>query len=245
MSNKTKNVSMNILKSVKEKSLYVAAVLAVGVAMSGYFVYRGISKYAEKDRCVTVKGLSEREVLANRVTWPMSIALEGNDLQLLLKELIAEKDTVMKFLSENGMENEELSVSVPDIADRSEYDDYKKGRLKRYRVSLDVTINSKKVQEVTQLMNLLPDLYAKGVCVSSEDYRIQYDYVDLSNLKPTMVEEATKDARKVAEKFALDAECSLGSIINATQGTFSIEDNYHRPQYKQIRVVTTVSYYLK
>ena len=63
--------------------------------------------------------------------------------------------------------------------------------------------------------------------------------------KDYTVEEATKDARKVAEKFAKDAGCQLGSIINATQGQFTVEEEYYRPQYKQIRVVTTISYYLK
>lgn len=236
---------MNIMKSVSVKGMCVAAILAVGMAMSGYFVFKGISKYAEKDRCVTVKGLSEREVLANRVTWPMSIALEGPNLQSLLQELVAQKDTVVNFLKEKGISNDELTISIPDITDRREYEEYKKGRMKRYLVSLDVTINSKKVKKVMELMSLQPELYAKGVCVSSDEYRIQYDYVDLSSLKPEMVEEATKDARNVAEKFAKDADCELGSIINATQGQFSIDNEYYRPEYKQIRVVTTVSYYLK
>lgn len=227
------------------KGLCVAAVLAAGVATSGYFVYRGISKYAEKDRCVTVRGLSEREVLANHVTWPMNVALEGNDLQSLLQDLVEQKNILLTFLKENGMREDELTVSVPDVTDRLGWEDYKKGKLKRYVVSLDVTISSKKVEKVRELMDKQADLYAKGVCVTSEDYNIQYEYVDLSSLKPEMVEEATKDARHVAQKFAEDAECELGSIINATQGTFTIDDIYYRPQYKQIRVVTTISYYLK
>ncbi len=229
----------------KKLKLAVATILAVGMAMCGYFVCQGIVKYAEKDRCVTVKGLSEREVLANRVTWPMSINLEGNDLDALLLDLRSKKDTVVAYLYENGVDKSELTVSVPDITDRIEYEDFSKKKQPRYSVSLDVTVNSHKVEQMMELMSQQTDLLAKGVRVSSNDYRIEYDYTDLSSLKPEMVEEATHNARNVALKFAQDAECSLGSIREAVQGQFTMDTEYYRPQYKSIRVVTTISYYLK
>lgn len=221
-----------------------AIVLAAGFAFSGYFIYRGIKHYAEKDRCVTVKGLSEREVLANRVTWPMSISLEGNNLEVSLKELTQKRDLVVGFLKDNGIDASEITVASASIYDRWDASDYDKKK-PRYSVSLDVTVNTNKVQKVIDLMSQQTDLMTKGVNVTTSDYRVEYDYVDLTSLKPEMVEEATKDARKVAEKFAKDANCDLGSISNATQGQFSVESEYYRPQYKQIRVVTTISYYLR
>lgn len=222
-----------------------SAVLALGVAASGWFVYLGISKYAEKDRCVTVRGLSEREVLANHVTWPMSISMESNNCDALYGNLENAKDTVLKYLSEKGIPKEDITVATPQIQDRWEYQDVKKRDPMRYSGSIDVTVDSRNVPLVLELMKQKGELHKKGVCLDSNDYRINYDYVDLSSLKPEMVEEATKNARAVAEKFAEDADCELGSIINATQGQFSIEEQYYRPQYKQIRVVTTISYYLK
>ena len=59
-------------------------------------------------------------------------------------------------------------------------------------------------------------------------------------------EEATKNARAAAEKFAKDSDSSLGKIRNASQGQFSISDrDANTPYIKSIRVVTTVNYYLK
>ena len=227
------------------KNVKGAIILAIGIAASGYFVFRGISKYAEKDRCVTVKGLSERDVLANRVTWPMNISLEGNDYSGLYASLEEGKDTVIAFLKENGIPEDIIMVSAPDVTDRWEYQEVKKRSKMRYSGSIDITLTSRDVPLVLELMRKKGELVKRGVCLNSEEYSIRYDYVDLSNLKPEMVEEATKDARKVAEKFAKDAGCQLGSIINATQGQFTVEEEYYRPQYKQIRVVTTISYYLK
>ena len=61
-----------------------------------------------------------------------------------------------------------------------------------------------------------------------------------------MIEEATKNAREVALKFAKDSDSSLGKIKDAAQGTFSIEDrDSNTPSIKKVRVVTYVTYYLE
>ncbi len=61
-----------------------------------------------------------------------------------------------------------------------------------------------------------------------------------------MIEEATKNAREVAQKFAADSGSRLGKIKSANQGVFSIENrDSNTPYIKKIRVVTSVTYYLK
>lgn len=61
-----------------------------------------------------------------------------------------------------------------------------------------------------------------------------------------MIEEATKNARASAEKFAQDSGSSLGKIRRANQGQFSITDrDSNTPYIKSVRVVTTVEYFLK
>ena len=53
-----------------------------------------------------------------------------------------------------------------------------------------------------------------------------------SALKPDMIEEATKNARSVAEKFAADSESRLGKIRSAQQGQFSIENRDSTPPHR-------------
>ena len=60
-----------------------------------------------------------------------------------------------------------------------------------------------------------------------------------------MVEEATGNARAVAQKFADDSKSKLGGIRQAQQGQFSISSDPNTPQLKKIRVVSTVDYFLK
>jgi hypothetical protein len=60
-----------------------------------------------------------------------------------------------------------------------------------------------------------------------------------------MIEEATRKAREVAEKFAADSNSRLGKIKSANQGQFSVEDrDSNTPYIKRVRVVSTVDYYL-
>jgi len=60
-----------------------------------------------------------------------------------------------------------------------------------------------------------------------------------------MVEEATRNARQVAEKFANDSHSKLGKIKRAIQGQFSIRNrDNNTPYIKKVRVVTTLEYYL-
>ena len=73
-----------------------------------------------------------------------------------------------------------------------------------------------------------------------------YEYTILDKIKPEMIEASTKNAREAAEKFAKDSGSKLGKIKNASQGYFSIENrDNNTPWIKKIRVVTSVSYYLK
>jgi uncharacterized protein len=60
-----------------------------------------------------------------------------------------------------------------------------------------------------------------------------------------MIEAATIEARKVAEKFAEDSDSRLGKIQTASQGQFSITDrDRNNPHIKNVRVVSTIVYYL-
>jgi hypothetical protein len=79
------------------------------------------------------------------------------------------------------------------------------------------------------------------------DYQSQTEYIftRLNEVKPEMIEEATRNAREVAQKFAADSQSRLGKIRRASQGQFSIsERDRNNPHIKQVRVVSTVEYYL-
>jgi hypothetical protein len=60
-----------------------------------------------------------------------------------------------------------------------------------------------------------------------------------------MIEEATRNAREVAERFAQDSRSEVGDILIARQGLFTIEDrDQSTPQIKTVRVVSTIDFQL-
>ena len=60
-----------------------SAMLAVGVIVAGWLLSGGIRHFKDSERVVTVKGLAEREVKADRVIWPLSYKEVGNDMLAL------------------------------------------------------------------------------------------------------------------------------------------------------------------
>ena len=101
---------------------------------------------------------------------------------------------------------------------------------------------------IRKLISSQGELLKQGVAITSGDYRynVQYEYTGLNKIKPQMIEEATKNARQAAEKFAEDSDSKLGKIRKANQGQFSITDrDANTPYIKKVRVVTTIDYSLE
>ena len=78
-----------------------------------------------------------------------------------------------------------------------------------------------------------------------------YLFDDINALKPSMIAEATKNARMAAEQFARDSGSKLGGILRANQGVFEILPRDKAPMLQQdkqidktVRVVATLDYAL-
>jgi hypothetical protein len=121
------------------------------------------------------------------------------------------------------------------------------GPTERYAADAVVTLRTKKIDPARAAMERAGELVRQGVALTRNyEYRTQYLYTDLESIKPEMIGEATRDARRAAEQFAQDSGSRVGGIRNAQQGFFSIEDrDPFSPEFKRIRVVTTVQYFLE
>ena len=228
---------------MKER-FFPALVVALGVALSGLFIYMGIHQFSYRDRAVTVKGLSTRDVQADYVVWPLKFSVSGNDLTSLSAELNRVEQTARTFFVNKGFNNEELTLSNIEV--ENNWAGYYEHRPEfHYTVSRSLIISTADVERVIANQGCQAELLNQGVILQSYDWNTDYQYRGLSELKPEMIEEATKNARAVAQKFADDAQCRLGSIRNASQGQFSVEADNNQPWLMHVRVVTTVDYYLK
>lgn len=225
-----------------------AAILAIGMVLLGFFIKSGIEGFKEKDRAVNVKGLAEMEVPANKVIWPLMYKIVGNDLLTLYNNINEKNNAIVKFLKSNNIKESEISVSAPEIIDLQAERYSSTPAPFRYNVTSVITVSSENVDQVRKLIGEQSELLKQGIAVTGGDYRynVQYEFTKLNDVKPQMIEEATKNARLAAEKFAKDSNSKLGKIRNAYQGQFSITDrDANTPYIKSIRVVTTLDYYLE
>lgn len=226
-----------------------AAIIAISVVIAGLSLRSGIVTFKEMDRKVSVKGLAEREVKADKVTWPLIYKEIGNDPSEMYDRLSSKNKRVIAFLKSAGIKDSDISVNPPVISDR-QADNYGNEIMNyRYKATSVITVTSSEVDKVRQLMRRQSELMKQGIAIVSEEYgnnSITYEFTGLNKIKPEMVEEATKNARTTAQKFAEDSDSKLGDIRNAQQGQFSIEDrDANTPYIKKVRVVNTLEYSLE
>lgn len=230
------------------QTLFAAAVIAVGLAVLGLSVRSGIISFKEMDRTVTVKGLSERDVKADKVTWTLRYKEVGNDPSAMYDLFEKKNNLVVAFLTKDGIKADDIIVNPPSIVDR-QADNYGNDIMNyRYKATSVITVTTSDVDKVRQLLRRQSELMKQGVAIVSEEYRsdVVYEFTGLNRIKPEMVEEATRNARATAQKFADDSGFSIGKIRTAQQGQFSIDDSdSNTPHIKHIRVVNTLEYTLE
>lgn len=232
---------------MKEK-IISAAIIAVGIIVLGLCIKGGFDNFTNKDRKVTVKGLAEKEVKADKVTWPIVSKELGNDLPELYMRIGQKQKTIKNFLLANGIKEGEISINAPKVIDLSAEQYSDNNRPYRYNVTLVITVTSNKVDQVRSIIARQGELLKQGVAIVAGDYEnpISYEYVSFRKMKPKMMEEAIANAEKTAQQFATNSHSTLNKIVNADQGQFSIDNrDNNTPYIKKVRVVTTVTYSLK
>ncbi len=236
------------MKMNTDNRIISAAILAVGIIVLGLCVKSGIDNFANKDRKVAVKGLAEKEVAADKVTWPILSKELGNDLPDLYEKIGVTQRKIKKFLIANGVKESEINVNAPVVIDLNA-DQYSNNvRTYRYNITSIITVTSNNVKLVRDIIARQGELLKDGVAIVDGGYEnpVKYEYVSFTSMKPKMMEEAIENAEKTAQQFAKNSNSKLNKIISADQGQFSIDDrDSNTPYIKKVRVVTTVTYSLK
>jgi hypothetical protein len=229
-------------------AIILGAFLCAGLVILGLLISSSAIKIKSLHRTVTVKGLSEREVPANIAIWPIKFSEADNDLSHLYSVVQKKADIIIEFLKKHGFTDDDISISAIAILDRQAQGYADSSKIKfRYSANSTITVYSKKVDTVRNTMKNLFELGKQGIAIAGQDYqtRSQFLFTNLNEIKPEMIEEATKNARTVAVKFAKDSNSKLGKIKKARQGQFSIKDrDSNTPHIKKVRVVSTLEYYL-
>lgn len=232
----------------KASAVILGASLIVSLSILGYLLGSYAVTVKEYERTVTVRGLAEQEHQADVVIWPIQFTQADNELESLYTNIDETTAKIRNFLERNGIGPESVTLSPPAITDRlaQNYGDNSRAEY-RYSATQTITVYSADIASVRSVMGSMSELGREGIVFSGSEYHLQPEYIfsRLNDIKPEMIEVATKEARAAAQKFAADSQSSLGKIKNASQGQFSISDrDRNNPHIKNVRVVVSVEYYL-
>lgn len=230
--------------------ILVALIMSFGLIGAGTFIRDGLVKIQSADRYVTVKGLAERDVKADLAVWSLQFKVAGDALQPARAELDRQSKVIMKFLTDNGIAQDEITVDRITVNDAMTQQYRQNDIVQRYAIDKVLTVRTTKVDVIVQASQKISDLIQQGVVIGY-GAQPQYSFTKLNDIKPDMIALATQNARSAAEQFANDSGAQVGAIRSASQGYFSINarDNSNGSPasaslYKKVRVVSTIEYYI-
>lgn len=230
-------------KCLFKKNIILGASLVLAALVLGIFMVCTIKTLKSYDDTVTVRGLCEKEVPADRAVLRISYSAQDNDLADLRRTLEDNDKVIISILKQAGFTDDEIKYTSARINDR--YDGYYTSNI-TYRYGANQTINvfTSKMDLVGKLQNSIDaDLLKKDIISSTY---ATFEYNGLNEIKPAMIAESLKNARSAADEFAKNSGSEIGKMRTASQGYFEIDDlDENTPQIKKVRVVSTVEYYLK
>ncbi len=239
------------MRNINQWSIFSLGIcVAAGLTMGGYFVGQTLYNAKVAVNTAEAKGLSEKRVTADKANWEINFSVKGptrDDVPNLYKKAEIQQAEIIKLLIESGFKEKNIKADVLNYSSK-EIRDTKKVLIKEtHTLSGSIRLETQQVNLVEKSRAKINKLIAKGYDIDNN--MPEYHFTKLNEIKPDMLKEATKNARLSAKQFAEDAGAKVGSIRTARQGNFSIKDigsSYYstRRLEKEVRVVTTITFYL-
>ena len=224
------------MENIKNYSLWI---LGVALFVFSLVFFWSAQNFSRQGMYVEMKGLSEKIVKADVAIWTLNFETKSNNIDALYADIEKNVNAIKAFLAERGFEASEINIAPVNI-----YQDTYKDALFRYNANVQLSVYTKKVDQVRAASKDTLLLVKKGVTLS-QNY-INFEFSDINSVKPEMLAEAIKNARASAEQFAKESGSTLGGVSRGNQGVFDITDkDPGSPEYKKIRVVSTLRFLLK
>lgn len=248
------------------KSIITSVSLLIGLSLLGFFIYKGLKTFSDKDRVVAVKGLAEMNITATSASISLSFAISGDNLQDVIKQTDGKKKSILEYLKNAGYNTKDIQLNNIDVTDRQKFYETEwqngkqvKTKIDRYTVVQALTILSNDIKSTEdKSAKIKLDLVSKDL---TSTITTNYSFPELNSIKPKLIAESTKNARVAGEQFANDSQAILGKIKTASQGQISIvssggNNRYEEdapadsemprePYIQKVRVVSTIVFFLE
>jgi hypothetical protein len=221
------------------KFIFISGAIIIFSLLISAAFFISAENFSKQGSYVEVKGLSEKIVKADTAIWSMSFEVKSNNIDTLYSDIEKNITTIKTFLTEKGFEASEINIAPVNI-----YQETYKDAAFRYNSMNQVSVYTKKVDLAKSTSNETLLLVKRGVVLNQNN--ISFEFSDLNSIKPEMLAEAIKNARDTASQFANNSGSLVGSVTRGNQGVFDITDkDPGSPEYKKIRLVSTLRFLLK
>jgi len=123
---------------------------------------------------------------------------------------------VLSFLRENGVRPAELSLQ-PVTAETLQTD---AGKVTGYRLTRNLEVRSARVAAIAAVVQRSSRLLEQGIPLTASP--VQYVFTKLASLRPTLLAQATKDARNRAHVLVEATGGHLGKLRGVDVGVFQV-----------------------
>ena len=214
-------------------------IIAIGVVLFSVAFFFAADNFSRQGSYVEVKGSAERIVKADVAIWTIGFSVNSNSVDDLYSQIEKNIKTIKGFLTEKGFEESEINVAPINIYQ----DTYKEARF-LYNSHIDLSVYSNKVDLVRTASQDTLTLIKKGITMGSN--YIEFEFSDINSIKPEMLTESIDNAKKTADQIATETSSVVSKISRGNQGVFSItQKDPGSPEYKKVRVVSTLRFLIK
>lgn len=247
------------MEKIKQNILAIA--ITLGFLFLGYFIYKGLKTFSDKDRYVTVKGLAEMDIEATAAQVNINFSYSGDQLNDVIKRVEEKNEKIKSYLQNSGYNTTKIVEKNIQIIDKLVYfeDEWVDGKqvkvkIDRYVVSKSIQILETNIQETKNIADKINlDLIHSDM---TSTVSTNYTFPDLNTIKPQLIAESTQNARIAGEQFANDSNAKLGKIKTASQGQISLAGTYNYDEdasnsqptseyIQRARVVSTIVFFLE
>ncbi|BAV94463.1 SIMPL domain-containing protein [Ichthyobacterium seriolicida] len=224
-------------------------IISISLVISAVIISDVVVNSRKFNRSIVIKGSVQREVKADLGIWYLYMKDVSDTLSDTQKKAALKLKLMYEYLESKGIKKSEIMHNMTYVYDPMKNEFYSPNTLEKQKFfsTLKLVISTRNVDGLQRAILDTSSLISKGLAVTTEPWHVKYLFTKLNDIKLEMIEEATKNARESAEKFALNSNSKVGRIKRANQGNFSFENTYtydDRLMIKKIKVVSTIEFYL-
>lgn len=215
----------------------IAAVLGIGavraVDMASARLYdtadlavKGLVAYKQTgEGGITATGSATVDFKSDLASWGGSFTANGATVQEAYAKIKSDGEVIRSYLLENGVTEDQLTFQAVNINQQfrslySEYGSYMGEEPDGYRLTQRIYVSSSDVDNIAEISRDVTRLIESGIEFYSDTP--EYTYTQLDELKLTLIEEATQNAKQRVDIIAQNAESRVSRLINANLGVFQI-----------------------